>query len=69
MISPVSDNTRGSTGDTSDSESSSDNLYEPKPPKGERRRLQNRLNRKTHRKKLKLTAARACKKKIVSIIF
>jgi hypothetical protein len=69
MISPISDNTRGSTGDTSDSESSSDNLYEPKPLKGERRRLQNRFNQRTHRKKLKLSAARASKKKIVPIIF
>ncbi|KFY66254.1 hypothetical protein V496_02131 [Pseudogymnoascus sp. VKM F-4515 (FW-2607)] len=55
MISPVSDDTCGSTGDTTDSERSSDNLYEPK---GERRRLQNRLNQRTRRKKLKLTAAR-----------
>lgn len=69
MISPVSDNTCGSTGGTTDNESSSDNPYEPNLPKGERRRIQNRLNQRTRRKKLKLTAARACKKKIVSIVF
>jgi hypothetical protein len=69
MISRISDNTCGITCDNTENESSSDDPYEPNSTKGERRRIQNRLNQRACRKKLKLTTSRACKKKIVSIIF
>jgi hypothetical protein len=68
MISRISDNACGIIRDNTENESSSDDPYEPNSTKGERRRIQNRLNQRARRKKLKVTTSSACKKKNVSTI-